>query len=367
MTRRRFTLSAQQVDPLSWFLGPLVPAAFTGLTVLIGAFHGGALWAQAERPWLQVFAIALFAAGGALVQFAVRPLRPPLGSTVAAFALGLAVLGVAASAAGFADVDVRPELWWAPVGLAAAIASLAPYLSVQRMLWLGGSATVAALVVVFALVRPTLTTWSPIAEVLLTALAPVLGMAGTAVFSWSIVDDALPLLEDPARVVLPGRRPGAEAELAERERLARLMARAAPVLESVARSRRVMPHDRVLAGQVARRLRDELVAQSQVRWLDGRVRVSDPLALARGLDNAQRTALREFVRAVLELPGADPASVLVEFRRAADGSTGVAVTLDRALPEGRDVLHLAPHYLTLGTAVDALTLRDGKLSFRVPR
>jgi len=95
--------------------------------------------------------------------------------------------------------------------------------------------------------------------------------------------------------------------------------------------------------------------------------VSDPLALARWLDNAQRTALREFVRAALELPGADPASVLVEFRRAADGSTGVAVTLDRALPEGRDVVHLAPHYLTLGTAVDALTLRDGKLSFRVPR
>lgn len=364
---RRFTLSAQQVDPLSWFLGTRVPVAFTSLIVVFGAVQTALLWSTMERPWLQVFALALFAGCGLVVQAAVAPLRPPLGSAVAGAALSLAVLGTAASAAGFAHVAVRPELWWASIGLAVSISSLAPNLSVQRMLWLGSAATAVMLVLVFVVVRPQFQSWSTDSEVLLTAAPPLLGMTGTAVFAWSIVNAALPHLEDPSRLVVSGRPLGADQERAERERLARLTARAAPLLESVARSRRVAPHDRALAQQVARRLRDELVSTSRIGWLDERVSVSDPHGLAHQLDNAQRTTLREFVRAVLALPGADPSSVKVAFRRAPDGATGVAVTLDRALPEGRHVLHLAPYYLTLGRAVDALTLRDGRVSFRVRR
>jgi hypothetical protein len=87
------------------------------------------------------------------------------------------------------------------------------------------------------------------------------------------------------------------------------------------------------------------------------------------MNNAQRTALRGMLRAILDTPGIDNGSLMVELRSAPDGATAVGVSLDMALPEGRRIMHLAPYYLTLKTAVDDLTFeRDKllKLSFSIP-
>jgi hypothetical protein len=75
------------------------------------------------------------------------------------------------------------------------------------------------------------------------------------------------------------------------------------------------------------------------------------------------------LRAIVDTPGIDSGSLMVELREAPDGATAVAVSLDMALPEGRRIMHLAPYYLTLRTAVDDLTIDRAtllKLSFSVP-
>ena len=74
-------------------------------------------------------------------------------------------------------------------------------------------------------------------------------------------------------------------------------------------------------------------------------------------------ALRSLLRAVLDTPGADSSSLLIELRGRSDGATAVGVSMDVDLPEGRRIMHLAPYYLTLRTEVDDLTWDASSLSF----
>jgi hypothetical protein len=115
-------------------------------------------------------------------------------------------------------------------------------------------------------------------------------------------------------------------------------------------------------------MRDDLVTQSKLSWLDSiasesRLVVVDPDQLARRMNNAQRTALRGMLRAILDIPATDSNSLMVELRKAPDGATAVGVSLDMALPEGTRIMHLAPYYLTLKTAVRDLAIdQDERLS-----
>jgi hypothetical protein len=52
---------------------------------------------------------------------------------------------------------------------------------------------------------------------------------------------------------------------------------------------------------------------------------------------------------------------MVDLRKGAGGSIAVGVSLDMALPEGTRVMHLAPYYLTLKTAVRDLTVNPDRL------
>ena len=129
--------------------------------------------------------------------------------------------------------------------------------------------------------------------------------------------------------------------------LARYTARAVPFLRGIAERGTVEPADRALAGEIARYLRDDLVSRSDLAWLglsadDRRVVVIDPERRADTMRSAQRTAIRDMVRAVLDDPATDATTMLIELRPQDDGSTAVAITLDTELPEGRRVRHLAP-------------------------
>jgi len=128
--------------------------------------------------------------------------------------------------------------------------------------------------------------------------------------------------------------------------------------------------DRALAGQLARRLRDDLVTQANQTWLDSiasdtRLVVIDPERRANRMSASQQTVLRALLRAVLDTPGVDSGSLLIELRGRPDGATAVALSIDVDLPEGRRIMHLAPHYLTLRTVVDDLLWDSSTLSFTI--
>ena len=79
------------------------------------------------------------------------------------------------------------------------------------------------------------------------------------------------------------------------------------------------------------------------------------------MNGAQRTALRALLRAIVDTPGIDSASLMVELREAPHGATAVGVSLDMTLPEGNRIMHLAPYYLTLKVSVDGLAIDRNRL------
>ncbi len=369
--RRYFALSAQQVDPLSWFTGPLVPLAVTGI-MLIAATPAIALtWGLTRMPVLQLVALVACVASPLIVHLSTRPLRRPIGWVTASVALALSAAGVIISAVGFAGSAFTLELWWAPVSFSLVIVSLGPYLPGRTLIAVGGTATIAMTTIALLIVYPTSGQWGPVGSAAIVSAAAVLSLVSMVAFSYGVVSTMVPLLESPSRLMVAGREVRDEAaEHIERVTLAQLTARAVPFIEGLATTGRVTPESRALAGQIARRLRDDLITQGSVTWLDSiaqesRLVVVDPDRLARRMNNPQRTALRGLLEAVLATPGTDSGSLMVELRKAPDGATAVAVSLDMALPEGRRIMHLAPYYLTLKTAVDDLEVGRHAISFRI--
>jgi hypothetical protein len=372
--RRFWRLAPQEVDPLSWFTGPLVPLVFGALNLVYGGVFALLTWDLSNDPVRQVVGVALCTLACVVVHVLTRPMLPPIGWVGGALALALAVIGVVASAIGYSGSALAIETWWAPFGLALAIGSLGPYLPARAIIVLGGAATAIAVPIAYALVNEQIAAWGPIATTIIIMSAPVSGIAATAAFSIAVVSRILPLVEARSQTMLSPDAPrGGVAERSERERVARLTERAAPFLDAVAESGEVTGADRTLAGQLARQLRDDLVTQSNLTWLESvawgtRIVVVDPEHRANRMRASQRTALRALLRAILDLPGTESAALLVEFRPADDGSTAVALSLDIELPEGRRIMHLAPYYLALRGAVDHLKWgedRSLRLSFTV--
>ena len=369
---RFFAISAQQADPLSWLTSRQLSLLLGILVLSYGIAASAITWTQAHYPALQVVAAVLCAAACGTVYVGTRPLLQPIGWRTSVAALLVAMAGMVVSALGYVHAGVALEWWWAPAGMLAVIASLGPSLAANRILVLGVVFTVASAVVCAAILHTSVQVWGPISAFVLIAYPPALGVAVTVTFSYTAVRTILPILESPSRLLVAGRDAHDEvADTAERAMLARLTARAAPFLEGLAESGTVTPGDRALAGQLARRLRDELVTQSNLSWLDAiastsRLVVVDPDHRASHMNGAQRTALRGLLRAILDAPGADTSSIMVELRKAADGATAVGVNLDMALPEGTRIMFLAPYYLTLKTAVDDLTSVNDGITFRVP-
>ena len=374
LDRRILRLSAQEADPLSWFTGSLVPLVFAGLGLLYGGTFAVLTWGASRNPVLQLVGVALCVAASVLVHVLTRPLRRRLGWAGASVALALGVAGFLLSAIGYADTVLSIETWWAPFGLALVIGSLGPYLPPRAIILLGTAVTLLAVPIAYLLIHDVVARWGPVATTLVIASPLVSGIVATAAFSLAVVARTLPLIERRTQTMLALDAPeGARNEEAERERLARLISRSVPFIEEIARTGQVTAADRTLAGQLARRLRDDLVTQSNLSWLDSvardRLVVVDPDHQAGRMRASQRTALRALIRAILETPGTDAGSLLVELRAHPDGSTAVGVSLDFELPEGRRIMHLAPYYLALRGSVDDLEWSDDRflrVTFNLP-
>lgn len=375
MTARPGALSAYEVDPLSWFTGPLVPLVFATLTAAYGIARAVIAWGDLPMPRLQLIGIVLCTSACLLVHALTRPMRSRITWRGGAAAIAISCAGFVVSALGYAGVEFSIEVWWAPFGVALTLASLAPYLPARILVALGIAAVAVAGCVGYLLVRNHVPHWGPVSTVLIIVSPILIGIAAAGAFSFSVVRRMQPLIERRSQMIVSvDAARSAEVEATERVRLAELTARAVPFLESVIAAGTVSATDRALAGQLARRLRDDLVTQSDLSWLDSvasgnRLVVIDPERRAAKMRAPQRTALRALLQAILDTPGTDTGSLLVELRGAEDGSTAVGVSLDMELPEGRRIMHLAPYYLTLGTAVNDLQWsRDRflKLSFNLP-
>ena len=129
-----------------------------------------------------------------------------------------------------------------------------------------------------------------------------------------------------------------------------------------------------MAGQLARRLRDELVFRVNASWLGtvatGRpVAVMDPEHRADTMNDAQKSALTGLIDAILDTPDTGTKSLLVVLRGEDNGATAVAMSMDLHLSEGRRATRLALYCLTLKTAFEGLSWSDGRLlnmRFEVP-
>lgn len=371
--RRAFALSPQQVDPLSWFTGPLVPLVFGALSLVYGSLATIATWGSVPAPGLQLFGVLLGVAGCLVVYLRTRPLRPPIGWPTAAVTIGLGVAGGVLHAVGAAGGGLAIELWWVPFSPALVIGALAPYLPARPLAIAGMAATVVLTTLASLVVWDADSDWGPVSTAVIITMPTVLGTVVAVAFSATIAARTLPLIEARARTMLTPDAPhDAAARRREFDRTVRLTAQAMPLLEQVARTGEVTAADRTLAGQLARRLRDDLVTRSNLTWLDSIAQESgivvvDPDRRAAGMRMPQRTALRALLRALLDLPGARDAAVLVEFRAHDDGGTLVGVSAELELPEGPRALHLAPSYLALDGAVEELRWHDDGLglSFRI--
>jgi hypothetical protein len=370
MRRRFLTSSAQQIDPLSWFTGPLLPLTFSIVAGLYGLFMTLATWHDSDRPWWQLVAVPCFVVACLTLHVLTGPLRSRLTAPAALAALSTAALGVVLSAYGYRGSDFALELWWAQGALSLCITALGPALPPLGILVVGGVTTFVTSTFSLVLLGGIENAWGPVGTVAIVAMAPLMASIMTAVFAYRIVSEMVPLLQGPAPalVVDPTLRDEA-AERMEHVALARLTARAVPFLEAVVARGTVTASERALAGQLARRIRDDLVTQSSLTWLDevapgSRLVVLDPERRAPRMNHAQRTALRALLRELVATEGIDDGSLMIELRAGEQGATAVGVSLDIRMPEGPRIVHLAPYYLTLQTAVRDLQVdRNGPLRF----
>ncbi len=366
--------SPQEVDPVSWFSGPSMPIVF-GFAAAIQGIGGTILfWDEWSSVPLQFIAIVFFLGAAALTAVKTQPHRQQFGVADTVTVILIAAGGLSLSAAGTVGGQLTVEDWWPGIGVGATLVALAPYLSPRRLLIASIPTVIVTGTLGWLVFSPHSQAWAPV-EIIGISICPVIvGGLGGVVFSYTIVSRTLALLETSAGAEESYSVEAPVDEAREAGRVARVSARVAPFLEGVARAGVITAADRTLAAQIARQLRTELVTVTDQSWLDvvaseSGTTVSDPDRLADRMNESQRTALRALLVAATDSTGVDRRTMLIELRAQPDGSTAVALSIDLDLPEGRRVLLLAPHYLTLKTTVEDLSWDDGRsllLRFRIP-
>jgi hypothetical protein len=366
--------SPQDVDPVSWFTGPRMPILFSIAGVLQGIAITLLNWSAWSSVVLQFIAMPFFLGAGWLTARSGQPNRPRFTFRDAAGILALACTGLVISAVGTYGGTLPAAQWWPGIALGATLVSLAPYCSARKQLICAWPLAVFVGAVGVIAFSATPEYW-PLPGLILLIIGPIgIGAIAGIVFSYTVVSRTLAMLDTAAGT----EEFYASAEPVDDEQwratIARVSARVAPFLERVATAGRIEAEDRAFAAQIARRLRTELVSETTKSWLDrvasdtGMI-VSDPERLADRMNESQRTALRSLLVGAFDSSVVDRHTLLIELRGQSDGSTAVALSIDIDLPEGRRLVLLAPHYLTLKTTVADLSWDDGRsllLRFSIP-
>ncbi len=373
-TRRR---SPRDVDPLSWFTGPLVPVVFGGLATVYGLGITLLSRRSGVDPWLELGAVLAMAIGFLVIGYLTASRRTGAVAALSTVPIAFGWLGLAISTVDHLDSVEPVELWWAPVGLAFVVASLAPYLSVTRLLIVGAASVLVTMAATWLtiLLGPHPDYWPTLIQLLLGAGPVAVATAAASAFSYQVVLRTTRWAASASGNVLSS---GVLGEAAKRrilrQELASVGERAVPLLERVARTGIVTPDDREQARALSESLRAELVERSNRSWLDSLARrmnltVVDQDHRADRMSPDQRSALLGLLRAATDGMTPRRAHLLIELRGESDGSTAVALSTDVVFPEGRRLTLLAPHYVSLRATVDELEWDAGeklRLRFRLP-
>lgn len=367
--------SPHDVDPLSWFTGPLVPMVFGGLALTYGAAVTVLSTRGMAAPWADWAALVCMLAG--FVSFAMLSrsgrIAPRLVLTGVPVLLGWA--GVVLSGLGEAGGRQPVELWWAPVGLAFILAALAPHTPAARLVVVGALSSIATASVLAFLPSARPHFWPPVTEVLLGTGSVLVATVAASTFSYQVVSRTLAWgASDTGRTFSSGVLGEAARLRILRRELESVGVRAVPLLERVATSGVVTPEDREQASALSEELRAELVERANRSWLDTlsmrlNLTVLDAEHRADRMTAPQRSALLGLLRAATDGVVGLRSALVIELRGEADGSTAVALSTDVQFPEGRRLTLLAPHYVTLRAAVDGLEWEAGeqlRMRFRLP-
>jgi len=367
-------VSPQAIDPLSWVTRPLVSLSFAATALGYGLFIVVLTWRFGERPLFELLSVLLVTGACVWVQFLTGPLHPRFGLRRAVGPLLLVLLGLASSTWAAMASTSAVQHWWAPVGLGIFIATTAAYSTVIDIVVYGAILSVATAIATGLAFLGQYELWTGLSTIIIALSSVIIATVATGLFCFQVARHSQRLLAG-AGVPLSDEEAANEAaaRAAEIGTIARLGSRVAPFLEKIAGAGTVTQADRALAGQLARRLRSDLVSRANSSWLDslaseGRLYVVDPDRRADSLDAAQRSALRGLVLAALAVPATDSGSLFLELRGQPDGSTAVALSLDLDLPEGRRVMMLAPYYLALKSSVGDISWdpEQDMLRFQVP-
>ncbi|GMA91652.1 hypothetical protein [Homoserinibacter gongjuensis] len=233
-TIRALRYSARDVDPMSWFTGPYVPLVFAAFIAVYGGTMTIASWSQPELPGTQLVGVALCVLACLLVQV-LTSLRNRFNWQLGAVVFVVAGAGFIVAALGYRRQDFLMEQWWAPFCFAIALSSLAPYLSTWRLLFWGVLPLLTIVPAVFVIIDARVPDWGSVSVFLILATPPAVAVAATTAFSYSVVHQMLPIVENrSSAVVSPALELDPEDEEAERVMLARYTARAVPFLRTVA-------------------------------------------------------------------------------------------------------------------------------------
>jgi len=373
----RWSRAPSEVDPLTWLAGNRLPLAFALLVPLTASVSLAPATGGVVDVLGQLLAVVLMAAACVTVHSFALPLRGRFSRTRTLIPVGIAVAATVLSAAnptgsGTAAALMPLESWWAPLGFAFVIGALVPYTSIRASLAVGAVASVTSGFAA-ALAYPD-THW-PLTTTIAIALAPVvIATSGAIAFQWQVVTRISRWSESDAPAVVSGHLLQERARLAAvRAELAEVSSRVSEFLTNVADRAEVTAGDSARAAALAAEIRTELVERSNETWLQsvarGRpVTVIDPDHLADVMSERQRASVHALILTVLDSPEVEYPHVLVELRREHDEAIAVAITIDAGLAEGRRIMLLAPHYLSLRAAADDLHWKGGetiRMRFRV--
>ena len=364
MPSEAWSVTPQQTDPLNWFARPLVPLVFAVMVGVYGALAVIAAWSITRDSWFDIAAVGLMVAACLVVQAWTRPMRATFTRRRAIVPDLMAITAIVLATMSARDAGVFLQHWWAPFGIGFVIATLTPFSTVLHTILRGVCFSIVVGIGAAVAFLDPVHVWPAASVIGIAVSAAVIATIAAATFAWVIVVST--------QRIVAGAGAGAgtvrdcteslneqAARQVERRTLARLGTRVAPFLEGVADAGVVTDDDRALAGQLARRLRSDLVSQINRSWLDslalaGPLYVVDPDRRADRMNAVQRTALSGLLREIMQDPVTQSGSLFIELRGQDDGSTAVALSVDVDLPEGPRAMMIAPYYLTMQGATDDL-------------
>lgn len=375
--RHSYAHAPYEIDPLTWLSGNRWPLVFALLIILTSSASIFSATGSALEILSQVGALLLMTASCIMLFWFTRPTR-------GRFTLPRALVPVALACAAMVISAVNPgspssvgaltpiEFWWASLGFSLLIGALAPFLSAAKSLVVGA----IGLVVTGACSALSFTenAWPVVSTIAIGSAPIVLATAGAVAFEVQVVKRVRRWSLAATPAVVTGSLLTERARIAAAHgELAAVSSRVTPLLRDIADRAEVTPEDRDRAARLANEIRGELVERSNRSWLDhvaegNPITVVDPDHRAETMDEHQRSMVHALVLAVIDSPEVEYPQLLIELRRETDDSTAVAITIDAGLAEGRRIMLLAPHYLSLRTAVDDLRWNGGdtiRMRFRV--